>query len=503
MLLYESTRGWQKKIYSAEAIVTGIAPDGGLFVPHEIPPVDINRLEAMTGMDYQARAAVILQEYLTDYSAAEIDACVSLAYHQDKFATPAIAPVRRLNDTLYVLELWHGPTCAFKDIALQIMPHLLTRALAKTGEQATMVIMVATSGDTGKAALEGFKNVPGTKIIVFYPEQGVSAMQKLQMITQEGDNVCVIAVRGNFDDAQNSVKNIFGDTAFNQDLRGEHYRLSSANSINWGRLAPQIAYYFSAYLDLVAAGNAVLGEKVNFVVPTGNFGNILAAYYAKEMGLPVHKLICAANANNILTDFIRTGIYNRERQFWKTISPSMDILISSNLERLLYHLAGRDHSRVRAWMTSLAEKGYYQVDAPTQARIGGIFWSDYADDRETMETINTIYQKYGYITDTHTSVGLNVYEKYIAATGDRTKTIVASTASPFKFNASVARAIMGENAVEGKNEFELLELLSAMSNLEIPPGLRHLDQKAVLHRGTVTKEDMKEMVKNYLRQGAD
>lgn len=497
-MLYESTRGWSKQISSAEAIIMGISPDGGLFVPCEIPPVSLSRLQAMTGMDYRARAAAILKEYLTDYRPDEIEACVSLAYDGAKFDTPAIAPLHRLSDALYILELWHGPTCAFKDMALQILPHLLTRAVAKTGEKATMVIMVATSGDTGKAALEGFKNVPGTRIIVFYPEQGVSEMQKLQMITQEGDNVCVIAVRGNFDDAQNSVKNIFGDTAFNQDLSRDNYRLSSANSINWGRLVPQIAYYVSAYLDLVAGGGAALGEKINFVVPTGNFGNILAAYYAREMGLPVNKLICAANANNVLSDFIRTGIYNRERQFWKTISPSMDILISSNLERLLYHLAGRDHEQTRAWMTSLRERGCYQIDAPTLGSLGSVFWSDCANDMETMDTINTVYQKYGYITDTHTGVGLNVYAKYLAATGDQTKTIVASTASPFKFNASVARAIMGEDAVRGKNEFALLELLSETSGLEIPPGLKNLDQRAVLHRETVTKEEMQAAVKRYL-----
>jgi len=498
-MLYESTRGQFKRVLSAEAIILGISPDGGLFVPYEIPQISRNRLNEMTGRDYQARAAVILKEYLTDYSEEEINECVSFSYNQDKFDSPAIAPVRQLNDSLYILELWHGPTCAFKDMALQILPHLLTRAAVKTGDNSTIVIMVATSGDTGKAALEGFKNVPRTKIIVFYPEQGVSAMQQLQMITQEGKNVSVVAVRGNFDDAQNGVKDIFSDTGFGQDLLRENYRLSSANSINWGRLVPQIAYYFSAYLDLVANGSIVLGEKINFVVPTGNFGNILSAYYAMEMGLPVNKLICASNANNVLTDLIRTGVYNRERQFWKTISPSMDILISSNLERLLYHLTDRDYVKTRGWMASLKEKGNYRVDELTLARIGRIFWSDFADDSETMETISSIFQKYGYVTDTHTGVGVNVYKKYTAATGDKTKTIVASTASPFKFNASVARAVLGDTAVQGKNEFELLELLSAISSMEIPPGLKNLDKKTVLHRGTVSKESMKETVKNILQ----
>jgi len=498
-MLYESTRGHFKRVLSAEAIKLGISPDGGLFVPHEIPQIPRNRLKEMAGLGYQARAAVILREYLTDYSEEEIDDCVSYSYNQEKFDSPAITPVRQLSDSLYILELWHGPTCAFKDMALQILPHLLTKAAVKTGDVSTIVILVATSGDTGKAALEGFKNIPNTRIIVFYPEQGVSAMQQLQMITQEGNNVDVVAVRGNFDDAQNGVKDIFGNTVFNQDLLKKNYRLSSANSINWGRLVPQIVYYFSAYLDLVANGNIVLGEKVNFVVPTGNFGNILSAYYAMEMGLPVSKLICASNANNVLTDFIRTGVYNRKRQFWKTISPSMDILISSNLERLLYHLNGRDYVKTREWMANLRDKENYKVDELTFARIDRLFWSGFANDNETIETIRSIFQKHGYLIDTHTGVGINVYEKYTTTTGDNTKTIVASTASPFKFNASVAQAIMGDNAVQGKNEFELLKLLSAISSMEIPPGLKDLDKKTILHRRTVSKNSMNEELKNILQ----
>ncbi|MDD4170254.1 MAG: threonine synthase [Desulfotomaculaceae bacterium] len=499
-MLYESTRGQFRPVLSAEAIKLGLSPDGGLFVPHEIVRINEEQLKELLGLGYQKQAAAILTKYLTDYTKAEIDDCVKLAYNDIKFSSPAIAPVHKLDETLYILELWHGPTCAFKDMALQILPHLLTKAAAKTGDCSTIVILVATSGDTGKAALEGFKDVPGTRIIVFYPEEGVSAVQKLQMITQEGNNVSVVAVQGNFDDAQNGVKDIFGNLGFNQDLLHENYRLSSANSINWGRLAPQIVYYFSAYLDLVAKGNAVLGEKVNFVVPTGNFGNILSAFYAKEMGLPVNKLICAANANKVLTDFIHTGVYNRERHFYKTISPSMDILISSNLERLLYHLTGRDYVKTREWMTSLKDNGNYQIDEPTLARINKIFWSDYAGDNETMETIRSCFDEYGYVTDTHTAVGINVYKKYIAATGDKTKTVVASTASPFKFNTSVARAILGDAEVKDKDEFELLTLLSDASAMEIPAGLKGLEQKPILHQKIASIDNIQEVVQYILQQ---
>lgn len=497
-MLYESTRGQFEKVAAAEAIKMGIAPDGGLFVPDEIPHISMEELKEMAGLSYQERAAVILEKYLTDYSAVEINECVSLAYNQSRFDSPAIAPLHCLNDSLYVLELWHGPTYAFKDMALQILPHLLTKAAAKTGNTSTIVILVATSGDTGKAALEGFKNVPQTRIIVFYPGEGVSTMQQRQMVTQEGNNVDVVAVQGNFDDAQNGVKDIFADTTFNKDLAAGNYRLSSANSINWGRLVPQIVYYFSAYLDLAANGEIALGEKINFVVPTGNFGNILSVYYAGQMGLPVNMLICASNVNNVLTDFIRTGIYNRQRQFQKTISPSMDILISSNLERLLFHLNGSDPAKTREWMAQLKETAQYQVDRQTQERIGKLFWSGFADDSATMETISAIFQEHGYMIDPHTGVGLNVYQQYRQATSDTTKTIVASTASPFKFNTSVAQAILGDEPAGDKNEFALLEILSQLSGAKIPSGLKDLDRKTILHRKTVTKDILRETVKNIL-----
>lgn len=497
-MLYESTRGQYKRVLSAEAIKLGIAPDRGLFVPCETVKVSGKLLEQMIGLNYRERAVLLLKKYLSDFTEEEIKECVELSYNIEKFGTPEVAPVRKLDQNLYILELWHGPTCAFKDMALQILPHLLTKAAFKTGEKSTIVILVATSGDTGKAALEGFKNVPGTKIIVFYPEEGVSEVQKLQMVTQEGNNVAVVAVQGNFDDAQTGVKNTFADREFNQELNKHNFALSSANSINWGRLAPQIVYYFNAYLDLAAKGEILPGEKINFVVPTGNFGNILAAYYAMDMGLPVNRLICAANANNVLTEFIRTGTYDRDRLFRKTISPSMDILISSNLERLLYHITGRDQVGIRRWMAGLSETGAYRVDDLTRTRIGQIFWSDFASDAETMETIGSAYRDYGYMVDTHTAVGVNVYGKYTADTGDMTKTVVASTASPFKFNASVARALLGKDAVTGKDEFSLLEILSAAGGMEIPAGLKDLDKKTVLHNRTVPKNQIAETVRNIL-----
>ncbi|HOV78925.1 MAG TPA: threonine synthase [Bacillota bacterium] len=497
-MLYESTRGLSAKVSSAVAIKTGMAPDGGLFVPERTAPVPPERLGSMAGHSYRDRAAVILQEYLSDYAAEEIKECVESAYNGERFDSPEIAPVHKLDASLFILELWHGPTCAFKDLALQILPRLLTRAAAKTGEDSTVVILTATSGDTGKAALEGFKNVRGTEIIVFYPEDGVSEIQKLQMVTQEGDNVAVAAVKGNFDDVQAGVKEIFADEEFSRELLKLNCKLSSANSINWGRLAPQIVYYFSAYLDLSARGEIKPGEKVNFVVPTGNFGNILAAFYAYEMGLPVNRLICAANSNNVLADFIRTGIYNRGRQFKKTISPSMDILVSSNLERLLYHLCSRNGAKIREWMAGLNNTGMYRVDEQTYGLINTLFWSDFADDGETLETIRTFFRRSGYVADTHTAVGLNVYEKYALATGDPTKTVVASTASPFKFNESVAKAILGENTVKGKTELELLKVLSAASGMEIPPALRDLDQKPVLHRKVTDKNSMKDAVRSFL-----
>ncbi len=497
-MLYESTRGKYLSITSAEAIKAGIAPDGGLFVPATRPGIDLEKLHKMTSMNYNERAFVVLQHFLTDYSDDEIKDCINNAYNMDKFDSPEIAPVKELSQGIYTLELWHGPTCAFKDMALQILPHLLTRAASKTGEKSEIVILVATSGDTGKAALEGFKDVPGTRIVVFYPQEGVSEIQKLQMITQEGKNVNVIAVDGNFDDTQTGVKEIFGDQGINRELQTNGYRFSSANSINWGRLVPQIVYYFSAYFDLLSQGKIERGEAINFVVPTGNFGNILAGYYARAMGLPIHKLVCAANENNVLTEFIRTGIYDRNRAFKRTISPSMDILISSNLERLLYEITEHNAEAVNEWMETLKEKGWYEVEPGIRDAIDNIFWSEYATDRETMQTIKDTFNQHNYLMDTHTAVGKNVYDKYVLATQDKTKTVIVSTASPFKFNASVARAVLKEEEIAGKSEFELLDVLAQASGIAIPEGLKNLDQKPLLHTDTVPKEEMPGAVKEGL-----
>lgn len=497
-MLYESTRGRSRPVSASEAIKLGIAPDGGLFVPERVVVSAPDEIERMSPLDYRQRAALVLSRFLTDFDQAELIQSVNDAYSRDKFTVPEIAPVHSVSGDMHFLELWHGPTCAFKDMALQILPHLLMRAVAKTGETAEIVILVATSGDTGKAALEGFRDVSGTRIIVFFPAEGISEMQRLQMVTQEGGNVHVIAVRGNFDDTQSGVKAIFADPSVNVALHRRGRRFSSANSINWGRLVPQVAYYFSAYLDLRERGALGPGQAVNFVVPTGNFGNILAAFYARRMGLPVNRLICAANRNNVLTDFIRTGTYDRNRTFYRTVSPSMDILISSNLERLLFETTGRDAARVDAWMSALRENGRYQVDPATREQVSRLFWSDFADEEETMDEIRSTWQDHRYLIDTHTAVGKAVLDKYKAATGDDTPAVVVSTASPFKFNQAVARALLGAPETKNKTEFELLEALAATTGLEIPPGLRGLDRKPVRHRMVVDKEQMQQAVLDIL-----
>ncbi|MCX8132269.1 MAG: threonine synthase [Clostridia bacterium] len=497
-MFYESTRGGLKSVSSAEAIKKGIAPDGGLFVPESGVKLTMDKIYELAGMDYRAIAVSIFKYFLDDYTDDEIEECVKNAYTEQKFDSKDIAPVYKMNENVFVLELWHGPTCAFKDMALQILPHLLVKAINKTGEKSEIVILVATSGDTGKAALEGFKDVNGTKIIVFFPENGVSEVQKMQMITQEGSNVYSIAVDGNFDDAQNGVKAIFTDGELEDIMKTKGFKFSSANSINWGRLLPQIVYYFSSYVNLVEKKEISLGDKINIVVPTGNFGNILAAYYAMEMGLPVNKLICASNDNNILTDFINTGTYDRNREFKKTISPSMDILISSNLERLLYEITNHDSEAINDWMGKLKDDGVYTVDESTKKKISKLFWAGYTNENETIKTIECIYKEYDYVIDTHTAVGIDVYDKYVISTGDMTKTIIVSTASPFKFNESVAKAILGEENVQGKSEFELLDVLAKQCNLSIPAGLKNLDKKEVRHNKVTLKTEMKEQVKNIL-----
>ncbi|NLP14097.1 MAG: threonine synthase [Clostridium sp.] len=495
---YESTRGGLKSVLSAEAIKQGIAPDGGLFVPEKRVKLSMDEIKSLAGMSYRERAIHILKPYLTDYSDEEIKDCVYNAYTEEKFGHSAIAPLFKLNENVNVLELWHGPTCAFKDMALQILPHFLVKAVRKTGETGEIVILVATSGDTGKAALEGFKDVEGTRIIVFFPEKGVSLVQKMQMVTQEGKNVYSIGVDGNFDDAQSGVKTIFTDDVLKNKMVENGYRFSSANSINWGRLVPQIVYYFSAYADMINNGEIQTDERINIVVPTGNFGNILAAFYAMEMGLPVNRLICASNDNNVLTDFINTGTYDKNREFKRTISPSMDILISSNLERLLFELTDHDSSIVNKWMDQLKNDGRYSVDSDTKKKISDIFWSGFSNEVETLKTIEAIYKEYNYVIDTHTAVGIDVYDKYVISTGDITKTVIASTASPFKFNASVVKAVLGEDALKGRTEFELLEILSKECGLKIPESLKNLDKQTVNHKTVCSSSDMKQQVEKLL-----
>ena len=419
-MYYMSTRNTELKLKSAEAIKKGLSDDGGLFVPSEFPTVSTAEIKKMVNMNYIDRAKLVLKKFLTDFTAAEISKCVEGAYGTG-FDSDKVAPVVKLADGKYILELWHGPTCAFKDMALQILPRFMTVAMKKTGENKKIVILVATSGDTGKAALEGFKDVDGTEIIVFYPGDGVSNIQKLQMITQEGANVFVSGIDGNFDDAQTGVKKIFTDEKFGDKLEKSGFVLSSANSINWGRLVPQIVYYISAYCDMVAAGEISIGEKINVCVPTGNFGNILAAYYAEKMGLPVAKFICASNSNNVLTDFIKTGEYDKNRPFYQSVSPSMDILVSSNLERLLFDITGNDAKKVSSMMSKLSKDGKYKLTKALHKKIENKFWGGFCDDYFTKVQIWKTFTDTGYTLDTHTAVAVDVYEQYVTETGDENK----------------------------------------------------------------------------------
>ncbi len=494
-MFYKSTRNSEVKVTSAQAIAQGISKDGGLFVPESIPGISLDELRELGSKNYRERAAFVFGKFLTDFSEAEIAYCVDNAYNTKAFDTDNICELAHLFDGTYMLELWHGPTCAFKDMALQILPYLLTTSTKKLNSDKKVVILVATSGDTGKAALEGFKDVPNTSIMVFYPDDGVSAMQKKQMTTQEGNNVGVCAIKGNFDDAQNGVKKIFTDPEIAADLEKNGMMFSSANSINWGRLAPQIIYYVSSYAQLVADGEIDLGDPINIVVPTGNFGNILAGYYAKHMGVPVNKLICASNSNNVLTDFLKTGVYDRNRDFYATISPSMDILISSNLERLLYMLSGENDAVIREWFGKLASEGKYEVSDDVKAKLFEEFSAGCCSDDETKATIKRIYDKYSYTCDTHTAVAVKVYEDYKAATGDETKTIIASTASPYKFSGSVLSAIGQDTDAE---EFELVGKLAEVSGLKVPSSLAALKDKAVRFDKVIAKDDMKDYVYSSL-----
>lgn len=497
IMKYISTRGNQQELQSAEAIIAGIADDGGLFVPMSLPSLEAGFVENLIDLTYQERTQKVLAEFLVDYTAEELEKCVNNAYGDAKFDSVAVAPTVNFDKENSVLELWHGPTSAFKDMALQLLPQLMSTALQKTGEKAEIVILVATSGDTGKAALEGFKDVEQIRIMVFYPQDGVSQIQRLQMVTQKGSNVSVVAVNGNFDDAQTGVKNIFSDNAFNTELNTKGFQLSSANSINWGRLVPQIVYYFSSYADLLKNNKIKNGDKVNFVVPTGNFGNILAGYYAKTMGLPINKLICASNANNVLTDFLKTGTYNKKRAFYKTNTPSMDILISSNLERLLYHIGGGDRARIKEWMTALNTNGEYSVSKNYVDKIQEAFWADWASDEQTAAKIKEVYDQYNYIVDTHTAVAWEVADRYKLKTGDNTPNIIVSTASPYKFNESVLKALDATKVVN-TDEFKVLDELEKLNTTKVPAGLSCLRNAEILHRRQCVKEDMAVMVKTLI-----
>ena len=491
-MFYKSTRNSAVKVESSAAIAQGISSDGGLFVPSEIPSITLDEISSMADMSYSERAALVFSKYLTDFSEAEIRYCTDNAYNTKNFETENIAEISHLFDGTYMLELWHGPTCAFKDMALQILPYFLTTSSKKLNLNKKIVILVATSGDTGKAALDGFKDVEDTQILVFYPEEGVSPMQKRQMTTQDGNNVGVCAIKGNFDDCQSGVKKIFTDKDITSLLEKNGMMFSSANSINWGRLVPQIVYYISAYATLAADKEIELGEKINIVVPTGNFGNILAGYYAKQMGLPVNRLICASNVNKVLTDFINTGIYDRNREFFATCSPSMDILISSNLERLLYLLTGEDDAQIREWFTALANDGKYEVSDKVKELLKKDFSAGFCDDADTKKTIKEIYDKYSYTCDTHTAVAVKVYNEYRANTGDTTKTIIASTASPYKFSASVLEAIQGEKS--NLDEYDMIDVLNKLSKIDIPKSLAELKNKERRFSDSIEKTSMKDYV---------
>lgn len=491
-MFYNSTRNSGVKVSSAEAITQGISVEGGLFVPEEIPALTLDEIKAVGEMKYADRAAFVFSKYLTDFTDAEIHYCTDNAYSAKNFETENIAEIAHLFDGTYMLELWHGPTCAFKDMALQILPYFLTTSAKKINLDKKIVILVATSGDTGKAALEGFRDVEGTSILVFYPEDGVSPMQKRQMKTQEGENVGVCAIKGNFDDCQNGVKAIFTDGGVKSALDSKGMMFSSANSINWGRLVPQIVYYVSSYAELVKDEEIALGDKINIVVPTGNFGNILAAYYAKKMGVPVNKLICASNINNVLTDFINTGVYDRNRQFYATVSPSMDILISSNLERLLYIMTDRNDSVINEWFGKLASEGRYEVSDDVKSQLSDEFWAGFCDDEQTKETIHSVYEKYSYTCDTHTAVAVKVYNDYKTATGDMTKTVIASTASPYKFGAAVLEAL--ENGRSDIDEYSKVDRIAELSDIPVPSALADLRNKPERFNDVIDKSEQKDYV---------
>ena len=491
-LLYKSTRNSDKTVTASEAILKGLADDGGLFVPEYIPKLDVT-VDELKGMTYQETAYAVMKQFLTDFTEEELKHCIDSAY-DSKFDTEVIAPLVKVEDT-YHLELFHGATIAFKDMALSILPHLLTTAAKKNNVTKEIVILTATSGDTGKAALAGFADVPGTKIIVFYPKGGVSRVQELQMVTQKGENTSVVAIHGNFDNAQSGVKALFEDKELEKELADAGYQFSSANSINIGRLVPQVVYYVYAYAKLLENEEIASGEEINVTVPTGNFGNILAAYYAKQMGVPIAKLICASNENKVLFDFFRTGVYDRNREFILTSSPSMDILISSNLERLIYTIAGQDAKKNSELMAQLKEKGTYEITSEMKERLAD-FEGGFATEEETKETIRRTYEKTGYVMDTHTAVAAYVCARYRKDSGDDKKCLVASTASPYKFIHSVMSAI--DEKYADADEFDLVDELSRISGTEIPKAIEEIRNADIRHTMECDACDMKAAVKDIL-----
>ena len=492
-LLYRSTRGGESNITASQAILKGLASDGGLFVPEKIPALDVT-IEELANMTYQETAYAVMKQFLTDFTEEELKYCIENAY-DDKFDTEEIAPLAKAGGA-YFLELFHGKTIAFKDMALSILPYFMTTAAKKNDAKNEIVILTATSGDTGKAAMAGFADVPGTRIIVFYPKNGVSRVQELQMLTQKGENTCVVGIDGNFDDAQTGVKKIFGDKEFAKELNEMGFQFSSANSINIGRLVPQIVYYVYAYAKLYANGEIEKGEKVNVTVPTGNFGNILAAYFAKQMGIPFDKLICASNDNKVLYDFFKTGCYDRNRDFILTTSPSMDILISSNLERLVYKIAGNDAAKDVELMKALSADGNYEISDEMKAQLED-FYGNYASEAETAEEISNVYADTGYVLDTHTAVASAVYGKYVAETKDTKKAVIASTASPYKFTRSVMNAIDAEK-YDVMGDFELVDELSVISGVSVPNAIEEIRNAEIRHNTVCEAGEMKAVVKQFL-----
>lgn len=491
-LFYRSTRDDKERVTASQAILQGLAADGGLFVPEEIPKLAVS-MESLKGMTYQETAYEVMRLFFTDFTREELAHCINSAY-DDKFDDDTIAPLRAAGGAYY-LELFHGATIAFKDMALSILPYLMITAARKNHVTNDIVILTATSGDTGKAALAGFAEVKGTKIIVFYPKDGVSPIQQKQMVTQKGDNTLVVGIHGNFDQAQTGVKEMFSDKALAEEMRAKGYQFSSANSINIGRLVPQIAYYVYAYAKMLASGELETGEPINVAVPTGNFGNILAAYYAKAMGVPIAKLICASNENKVLFDFFRSGSYNRNREFILTSSPSMDILISSNLERLIYQIAGRDARVNRIFMEALSTMGSYTITDEMREQLKD-FYGNYASEAETAETIKGLYEQAGYVIDPHTAVASCVYEKYKKDTDDRTKTVIVSTASPYKFTRSVMTAI--DPSYDTKGDFELVDELNRLSGVKVPKAIEEIRTAPIRHKTVCEVSEMPEVVRGFL-----